>query len=90
MWWFQDSTKPSRYTAGLFYVLFVLELCSDKKGHKKTSIKLRFCGILAEKEGFEPPLAFTKTVFKTAAFNRSAISPYILLTTLSNIKLLFA
>jgi hypothetical protein len=30
---------------------------------------------LAEKEGFEPPLAFTKTVFKTAAFNRSAISP---------------
>jgi hypothetical protein len=29
----------------------------------------------AEREGFEPPLAFTKTVFKTAAFNRSAISP---------------
>jgi hypothetical protein len=51
MWWFQDSTKPSRYTAGLFYAFFVLELCSDKKGHKKTSIKLRFCGILAEKEG---------------------------------------
>lgn len=30
---------------------------------------------VAEKEGFEPPLACAKTVFKTAAFNRSAISP---------------
>ena len=29
----------------------------------------------AEKEGFEPPLPFSKTVFKTAAFNRSATSP---------------
>lgn len=31
--------------------------------------------ISAEKEGFEPPEACTSTVFKTAAFNRSAISP---------------
>ena len=31
---------------------------------------------LAEREGFEPPEAFTSTVFKTAAFDRSAISPY--------------
>ncbi len=30
---------------------------------------------LAEREGFEPPEAFTSTVFKTAAFDRSAISP---------------
>lgn len=29
----------------------------------------------AEREGFEPPEAFTSTVFKTAAFDRSAISP---------------
>ena len=31
--------------------------------------------IWAEEEGFEPPLALTKTVFKTAAFNRSATLP---------------
>ena len=30
---------------------------------------------LAEREGFEPPEAFTSTVFKTAALDRSAISP---------------
>ncbi len=29
----------------------------------------------AEKEGFEPPVPFGTTVFKTAALNRSAISP---------------
>ena len=29
----------------------------------------------AEREGFEPPEACTSTVFKTAAFDRSAISP---------------
>jgi hypothetical protein len=30
---------------------------------------------LAEKEGFEPPDLLQSTVFKTAAFDRSAISP---------------
>ena len=30
---------------------------------------------LAEREGFEPPNPLRSTVFKTAAFNRSAISP---------------
>ena len=34
-----------------------------------------FVGVTAEREGFEPPEAFTSTVFKTAAFDRSAISP---------------
>ena len=29
----------------------------------------------AEREGFEPPEAFTSTVFETAAFDHSAISP---------------
>jgi hypothetical protein len=33
--WHQDFTKPSRYTAGLFYVFFVLERSSDKKDIKK-------------------------------------------------------
>ena len=35
----------------------------------------RFVLQLAEREGFEPPEARTSTVFKTAAFDRSAISP---------------
>ncbi len=30
---------------------------------------------VAEKEGFEPPDLLQSTVFKTAAFDRSAISP---------------
>ena len=32
-------------------------------------------GILAEREGFEPPDACASAVFKTAALNRSATSP---------------
>jgi hypothetical protein len=31
--------------------------------------------LLAEREGFEPPDLLQSTVFKTAAFDRSAISP---------------
>ena len=34
-----------------------------------------FEGLLAEREGFEPPDLLQSTVFKTAAFDRSAISP---------------
>ena len=30
---------------------------------------------LAEREGFEPPVPFSTTVFKTAAIDHSAISP---------------
>ena len=30
---------------------------------------------VAEREGFEPPVPFGTTVFKTAAFDHSAISP---------------
>ena len=33
---------------------------------------------MAESEGFEPPDPFGSTVFKTAAFDRSASSPLIL------------
>ena len=33
------------------------------------------CFFFAEREGFEPPEVLPSTVFKTAAFNRSAISP---------------
>src|SRR5690606_32176079 len=34
-----------------------------------------FYFFLAEREGFEPPEPFGSTVFKTAAFDRSATSP---------------
>ena len=34
---------------------------------------------LAEREGFEPPDSCPSTVFKTAAFDRSAISPYVII-----------
>jgi hypothetical protein len=44
-------------------------------GHKKTTINRGFCAFLAEREGFEPPDLLQSTVFKTAAFDRSAISP---------------
>ncbi len=41
---------------------------------KKAKVKsLAFS--MAEREGFEPPDSCLSTVFKTAAFNRSAISP---------------
>ena len=42
-----------------------------KKNPKHKCLGLTF----AEKEGFEPPDLLQSTVFKTAAFDRSAISP---------------
>ena len=36
---------------------------------------MRLTPFFAEKEGFEPPEVLPSTVFKTAAFDRSAISP---------------
>ena len=47
--------------------------------HSLIQIKRGTCSTpldLAEGEGFEPPEAFTSTVFKTAAFDRSANLPY--------------
>jgi hypothetical protein len=44
-------------------------------GLKTKNPKLSFRVFLAEKEGFEPPDLLQSTVFKTAAFDRSAISP---------------
>ncbi len=38
--------------------------------------------VLAEEVGFEPTVPLGTTVFKTAAFNRSAIPPYAKLRTL--------
>ena len=49
-----------------------IRLPEKKKG---TSYLIDCLSLSAEREGFEPPEAFTSTVFKTAAFDRSAISP---------------
>jgi hypothetical protein len=46
--------------------------------HKKPASKVLagfFSKILAEKEGFEPPVRCRTMVFKTTAFDHSAISP---------------
>ena len=51
-------------TAGVFHSLYQIAVRTVST-HRN----------LAEREGFEPPEAFTSTVFKTAAFDRSAISP---------------
>ena len=50
---------------------------AEKHKEKEPKPRVRFRFLLAEREGFEPPEAFTSTVFKTAAFDRSAISPKI-------------
>jgi hypothetical protein len=42
---------------------------------KQKPVNQIFTGFFAEKEGFEPPDLLQSTVFKTAAFDRSAISP---------------
>ena len=36
---------------------------------------MRFTGLCAEREGFEPPVPLSTPVFKTGAFDHSAISP---------------
>ena len=48
-----------------------------RKTKKETSNKFEspFNFSFAEREGFEPPVPFSTTVFKTAAFDHSAISP---------------
>ncbi len=40
-----------------------------------TPRRSQFCSEMAEREGFEPPEGCPSTVFKTAAFDRSATSP---------------
>ena len=51
-----------------------------KKAHKHNVYRLSSLqyAILAEREGFEPPVPRSTTVFKTAAIDHSAISPRLL------------
>ncbi len=62
----------------IHYVLFMLYILYINKIYLKNRDikKARVCGLLlAEREGFEPPDLLQSTVFKTAAFDHSAISP---------------
>ena len=43
---------------------------------KKVLQIFRFTGLFAEREGFEPPVPLSTPVFKTGAFDHSAISPW--------------
>ncbi len=45
--------------------------------------------LVAEREGFEPPEAHTSTVFKTAAIDHSAISPWSLFQKLRKDRIIF-
>ena len=64
------------------YQLSYFRIIAGDQGHPGPSVQLRnpypisrTCS--AEKEGFEPPVPFSTTVFKTAAFDHSAISPSV-------------
>jgi hypothetical protein len=61
------------FFADLFRRSQLFEKAGFKYGVNQPSLTLRLAK--AEREGFEPPEACTSTVFKTAAFDRSAISP---------------
>ena len=46
------------------------------KAQKRKVLQIfRFTGLYAEREGFEPPVPLSTPVFKTGAFDHSAISP---------------
>ena len=52
-----------------------LKPCEHERGETKKALNFRWSLLFAEREGFEPPDLLQSTVFKTAAFDRSAISP---------------
>jgi hypothetical protein len=64
----------------MMYHLFVLQECGNSAGryavtHKNISCRNVFVDGCAEAEGFEPPVGFPTTVFKTVAFDHSATPP---------------
>ena len=71
----------------------MFEFILKKKEAKKNDFQYikkthnTYCGFpFAEKEGFEPPDLLQSTVFKTAAFDHSAISPFAIRTAAANIE----
>ena len=58
----------------VFELIASLARISGEKQKGQTGVETCL-SLSAEREGFEPPETFASTVFKTAAFDRSAISP---------------
>ena len=60
-----------------FVFIFFINLYgkSRKNRHKKREIPNRISLYLAEREGFEPPVPLSTTVFKTVVIDHSTISP---------------
>jgi hypothetical protein len=74
-----ESKRKSMPRCGIFYVLHLRLLKAELSMLGIKHKRLSYCSTLlrtsAEKEGFEPPDLLQSTVFKTAALDRSAISP---------------
>ena len=65
----------------LFITVFSLKTTGNTEQFKRNEKRLRKLIhnlYLAEREGFEPPVPLSTTVFKTAAIDHSAISPKLL------------
>ena len=60
---------------GAFYTPYSLSRGAPSASWVLPQAELHTIFCLAERVGFEPTDAFTSPVFKTGAFNRSAISP---------------
>ena len=43
------------------------EILFESRKKEQSKLKSSDCSLMAEEEGFEPPWAFTQTVFKTAS-----------------------
>jgi hypothetical protein len=79
------SIETQTICDGLFFVFFRFTEASSAHIRKQKTHNVRCEFPFAEKEGFEPPVPCGTTVFKTAAFDHSAISPLAV----ANIKRFF-
>lgn len=72
-----DRKKGAFRTEEMNFIFALIEANSwDSEGNKKrTAALVERLSHSAEREGFEPPEVLPSTVFKTAAIDRSAISP---------------
>lgn len=72
----RTTSKPRPYGLMPFLIPgpYESELSTGPKSEKPSAMR-RALRSFAESEGFEPPEAFTSTVFKTAALNHSANFP---------------
>ena len=68
-----DRLFPERRTADTLDLINHGGLLKSVK--RKSPVNLSTYRTLAEREGFEPPVPLSTPVFKTGAFDHSAISP---------------